>query len=96
MRSQCHETLQHNHSTKEQPHLWSINWHKTCPQAKRKKCYWLLPFLFAFMLVSAKSVQDGTKGMAEERTSFAPPEAGRGAQYSRVGIRCGSSAEKIN
>lgn len=54
IRYQCHETLQHSNSTKEQLHLWSINWHKTCPQKKQKKCYRLPPFLLFFVLVSAK------------------------------------------
>ena len=48
------------------------------------------------MLVSAKSVEDGTREMGEEGSSFAPPAVGRGAQNSRVGIRCGNSAEQIN
>lgn len=35
------------------------------------------------MLVSAKSAEDGTRGMGEEGSSFAPLEVGRGAQNSR-------------
>lgn len=95
MRSLCRETLQHNHSTKEQPRLWRINWRKTCPQANQKR-HWLLPFLLGFVLVSAKIVKDGTRGTGEEGSSFGPPEVGGGAQNSRVGIRCGNSAKQIN
>lgn len=95
MRSQHHKTLQHSHSTKEQPHLWSINQHKTCPQEKQEKCYWLPPFLLVFVLVSTKWVEDGTREVGEQRSSFAPPVVGRGVQNSRVGIRCGNSAKQI-
>lgn len=95
MRSHCQEKLQHKHRTEEESPLWSISWHKSSPKEKQDS-YWLPLVLLVFVPVSAKSLQDGIRRMGEEGSNLASPEARRKAQNSRVGIRCGNSAEQIN